>query len=249
MKKIFTCIIVSLIISAMPIAIFAENVSDNDVNLQISQSENNETYVDSNDQSFHKEFLDKEFERNKWLMGLTDVSNDDWFAPILPGVYDIMKGVTETEFAPNQPMTRAMFATVLYRLSGESVVGSAVIFQDVPLGAWYKDAVNWAAENNIVNGVGERMFEPNSNITREQIAVMLKKFSEYKQYNLVIRDTNLAEYSTFLDVNSVSAWAEDSMKWAVQYGIIKGSNIGLEPQKNATRAEVAQLMYNFIMSK
>ncbi len=77
MKKIFTCIIVSLIISAMPIAIFAENVSDNDVNLQISQSENNETYVDSNDQSFHKEFLDKEFERNKWLMGLTDVSNDD----------------------------------------------------------------------------------------------------------------------------------------------------------------------------
>lgn len=222
MKKIFTCIIVSLIISAMPTAIFAENVSDNDVNSEISQSVNSATPADSSDQQFqfHKEFFDKEFERNKWLMGLTDVSNDDWFAPILPGVYGIMKGVTETEFAPNQPMTRAMFATVLYRLSGENVVGDTVIFQDVQQGAWYKDAVNWAAENNIVNGVGEKIFEPNSNITREQIAVMLKKFSEYKQYNLVIRDTTLAEYSTFSDVNSVSAWAEDYMKWAVKYGII-----------------------------
>ena len=103
--------------------------------------------------------------------------------------------------------------------------------------------------NNIVSGIGENRFDPDSNVTREQMAVMLKNFSDYKKDTLRLRGETPPAYSSFKDVSTVSSWANESMKWAVEKGLIKGTSIGLEPQKTATRAQVAQLMYNFIMSR
>ena len=194
------------------------------------------------------------FDRNHqmiaWIQNLKDVSENDWFYPILPGIYGVMNGVSETEFAPNQPMTRAMFATILYRMNDETCkMTDDGKFTDVPAGKWYTDAVNWAAANNIVSGIGENRFDPDSNVTREQMAVMLKNFSDYKKDTLRLRGETPPAYSSFKDVSTVSSWANESMKWAVEKGLIKGTSIGLEPQKTATRAQVAQLMYNFIMSR
>ena len=192
--------------------------------------------------------MDRDHEINAWIQNLKDGSPDDWFYPILPGIYDVMQGVSETQFAPNQSMTRAMFATILYRLDGGNGTGTADVFTDVPAGQWYTDAVNWAAENKIVSGIGDNRFDPNSNVTREQMAVMLKNFSDYKQDELRVRDTP-ADYSSFSDVSKVSSWAEESMKWAVEKCLMKGTTVGLEPQATATRAQVAQLMYNYIISR
>lgn len=198
----------------------------------------------------HPEALERNHKTRAWIQNLKDVSENDWFYPILPGIYGVMSGVSETEFAPNQPMTRAMFATVLYRLNdetGKTTAGGK--FADVPAGKWYTDAVNWAAANNIVSGVGENRFDPDSNVTREQMAVMLKNFSTYKKDTLRLRGETPPAYSSFKDVLAVSSWATDSLKWAVENGLIKGMDIGLEPQKTATRAQVAQLMYNYIASR
>ncbi len=136
----------------------------------------------------------------------------------------------------------------LYRLNGGTGTGTADVFTDVSAGQWYTDAVNWAAENKIVSGVGDSRFDPNSNVTREQMAVMLKNYSDCKQDELRVRDTPV-DYSSFSDVSKVSPWAEESMKWAVEKCLMKGTTVGLEPQATATRAQVAQLVYNYIISR
>ena len=100
-----------------------------------------------------------------------------------------------------------------------------------------------------MKGVGNSKFDPNGNVTREQMAVMLKNFSDYKKDALRLRGETPPAYSSFKDVLAVSSWATDSLKWAVENGLIKGTDIGLEPQKTATRAQVAQLMYNYIASR
>lgn len=209
-----------------------------------------DTPADEQPAEGHSDTLDRKHKMMTWIQNLKDVSENDWFYPILPGIYGLMTGVSETEFAPNQPMTRAMFATILYRLNdeaGKTTDGGQ--FTDVPADKWYTDAVNWAAANNIVSGVGENRFDPDSNVTREQMAVMLKNYSDYKKDTLRSGEETPPAYSSFKDVSMVSPWAAEPMKWAVENGLIKGTDIGLEPQKTATRAQVAQLMYNYIASR
>ena len=145
---------------------------------------------------------------------------------------------------------RAMFATILYRLDGEpGMASSSGIFDDVSPGQWYCNAVNWAVTCGIVKGVGNSKFDPDGNVTREQMAVMLKNYSDYKKDTLRSGEETPPAYSSFKDVSMVSPWAAEPMKWAVENGLIKGTDIGLEPQKTATRAQVAQLMYNYIASR
>ncbi len=189
--------------------------------------------------------------RLAWSDNLTDVTDDDWFRSLPLAIYPIMRGVTETEWAPNQPMTRAMFATILYRLEGEpEVANSTSPFTDITLGQWYSNAVNWAASLEIVTGVGNNLFDPNSNVTREQMAVMLKNYSDYRTDTLRLKNgLTSVSYSSFKDLSDVSDWAQESMKWAVENGLMKGTNIGLEPQSTSTRAQVAQFVYNYTMAR
>jgi len=154
--------------------------------------------------------------------------------------------VDRYEFAPKSPMTRAMLVTVLYRLEDKPEFSVGLdSFSDVDVKSWYAEAVAWASENGLVNGT-DRGFEPNANITREQIATILYRYAKY--IGLVDQDAAVSgDMSKFTDGEKVSAWAQEAMAWAVEVGLFKGDDTGsLNPQGNATRAEVATLLERLI---
>ena len=154
-----------------------------------------------------------------------------------------MNGVGGKLFAPGQTLTRAMFVTILYRLDGSEEVPGKVPFADVEPGSWYSDAVEWAFEKGIVNGVSLTEFAPGEDITREQLAVMLMRYSEYRKYSTIIS----GDIQIFDDAIEVSSWANDSLNWAVGNGIINGrSQTELAPRGTATRAEAATMILRFI---
>ena len=155
----------------------------------------------------------------------------------------LMNGVGKGCFDPNGTLTRAMLVTILYRLQeSPSVDGLRNPFSDVPAGEWYTDAVIWAADNGIVNGVSATSFAPMVAITREQIAAILYRYSGSTQVS--------GDLSMYPDANKISGYAVDAMAWAVGEGVINGTNIGgrtvLDPTGNATRAQCATMLYRFL---
>lgn len=175
-----------------------------------------------------------------------DVSEDAWYYDTIKEVYarGLFGGVSATKFSPESAMTRAMLVTVLYRLDGEPDVNSQNTFTDVPDGIWYADAVKWAAERNIVNGVGGNKFKPDADITREQVATILYRFAEYKaKPTPTVKHLSLADME---DGDQVSAWAVEAMNWCMARSIIRGSTQNgkryVFPQDSATRAEVAAML-------
>ena len=174
----------------------------------------------------------------------SDVSDGAWYAGAVDfaSSHDLFRGVSEDEFAPQSPMTRAMLATVLFRLEDEPEGAVGLKFGDVKDDSWYTDAVAWASENGIVNGTGNG-FEPNANITREQIATMIYRYVNYLGIDTGAR----GDVSKFKDGKEVSSWAADAMAWAVEVGLFKGDDTGsLNPKADATRAEVATLMERLV---
>ncbi len=166
-----------------------------------------------------------------------DVSDSDWFASSVEYVSGkgIMNGVTSDSFAPKQPMTRAMFATVLYRLSGEAVDAPAGTFLDVVEDEYYFDAVAWASGKGIVGGTGDKAFSPDLNITREQLAAMLYRFSS--------EPSGYVDLSIYDDAGDISEYARKAMQWCVASGILTGkTTCTLDPKGIATRAEVAAML-------
>ena len=177
-----------------------------------------------------------------------DVKEKDWFAEAVKFAvsHELMNGVDRYEFAPNAPMTRAMLVTVLYRLEDEpEFIGGLASFPDVDVKSWYAEAVAWASESGLVNGT-ENGFEPNANVTREQIATILYRYAKY--IGLVAQDSaTSADMSAFNDGDKVSSWAQEAMAWAVEVGLFKGDDTNsLNPQGEATRAEVATLLERLI---
>lgn len=174
-----------------------------------------------------------------------DVDELDWFYDAVVYVYNegMMDGISATQFAPNSNLTRGMVVTMLYRLEGEPRVTGSSGFDDVASGAWYADAVTWAAENGIVNGVSDTEFAPNVNITREQLAAILYRYAEYNDYDVSGRD----DLSEFTDRSSISSYALDAMRWAVDEGLITGiTDTTIEPQGTATRAQAATMFMRFM---
>lgn len=149
-----------------------------------------------------------------------------------------MTGVTSTQFKPGEQTTRAMMATILYRINGSTNAGTAS-FRDIPKDAWYNKAVAWATKNNIVTGYGGNLFGPNDWITREQMVTMLYRYAGSPK---VTGDLN-GDYS---DWSLVSPYARDAMQWALQKGLIQGIGANeLGPQIGATRAEIATIIQRF----
>ena len=175
----------------------------------------------------------------------TDVKSGDWFYEAVQYVYDkgMMTGVSADRFAPASTTTRGMIVTILYRLENEPAVSGGSAFTDVESGAWYADAVAWAAANDIVNGTSATTFAPNSPITREQMATMLYRFAQYKGMDVVTLQEHLTGYP---DGDQVSDYAIPAMNWAVGQGLIAGMENGtLVPQGSATRAQVATILMRF----
>lgn len=153
----------------------------------------------------------------------------------------LFSGVGDNKFDPQGTMTRAMLATTLFRLE-DGTAKSETRFEDVPSDTWYSDAVAWAHENNIVQGVGNG-FDPDGNITREQMATIL-----YRYANVVGMDTGVeGDTSNYSDSGEVSSWAQEAMTWAVGVGLISGKdNATLDPAGFATRTEVATIYQRMV---
>lgn len=170
----------------------------------------------------------------------TDVNEGDWFYDAVSYVYEngMMNGVSENSFAPNATTSRAMIVTILYRLENEPAV-SGSSFTDVASGQWYTNAVAWAAENGIVNGVTATTFAPNSAITREQMAAILYRYAAWKGCDVSGR----VDLSGHTDAASVSAYATEAMAWANAEGLITGvTNTTLRPAGSAVRAQAATIL-------
>ncbi|NLY09290.1 MAG: hypothetical protein GXZ11_05260 [Tissierellia bacterium] len=175
-----------------------------------------------------------------------DVDKNDWFydAVMYCVKENLMKGTDDKVFSPNTTTTRGMIVTILYRLEKEPSVTQANKFGDVDNGIYYHDAIIWATENDIVTGYGNNIFGPEDDITREQIAAILYRYMKYKGKD--ISGGEKFDLTTFNDLSSVSDWAEAAVKWACDSKIIKGDNGNILPTKNATRAEVAEMLYRLI---
>ena len=174
----------------------------------------------------------------------TDVKADDWFYEAVKYAYDnkLMDGTSSTTFAPLMTTNRAMIVTILWRLEGSPVVNYAMNFSDVESGVWYTEAVRWAAAEGIVKGYSDTVFAPDDTVTREQLATILYRYAEYKEYDVTAK----GDLTTFADGSTVSTWAADGMTWAVGAELITGKDGGkLDPTGTATRAEVATILMRF----
>ena len=156
-----------------------------------------------------------------------------------------MNGMGEGLFQPNGTTTRAQLVTILWRMCEEPAAEKAADFTDTK-DHWAKDAVSWAAENGIVNGVGESLFAPDAPITREQLVTIFHRFC--KEY-LGMDVSQTQALDTFPDASSVSDWAQDAMQWGVGVKLISGvatkDGAILQPQGSATRAQIAKVILNF----
>lgn len=178
-------------------------------------------------------------------LNFTDVKESDWFYKGVAYVVDkgIMSGVSENQFDPSGKLTRAMLVQMLYNMESRPACDAENAFIDVPVGQWYTDAVIWANDAKIVSGMGDGLFAPNMEITREQMVAMLYNYAKYKGYDV----TTSADLSKFADSASVSTWAQPAMQWAVAEGYISGMGDNqLAPQGTATRAEIASVIMRFM---
>lgn len=173
------------------------------------------------------------------VSGFADVPQTNWFADAVRYVTgkSLMNGTSTTAFSPNENMSRAMLATVLYRMSGETAEADSS-FGDVSASAYYAAAVNWASSKGIVNGTGADAFSPNASITREQLAAMLYRYAGEPSVS--------ADLSAYTDTVDISPYASKAVEWCVAKGILSGkSATRLAPQDTATRAECAAMLQRF----
>ena len=150
----------------------------------------------------------------------------------------LMAGIGNNLFGPEYPMTRAMFATVISRLSGEETAGYENPFSDVKEGEWYTDSIAWASAKGIIHGTGNGKFEPQEYVTREQAAVMIANFLSYCHI-----EGNSATAPAFSDQDQISEWAKESVAAMVGLGILSGmGDVTFRPQDTATRAQAAVIL-------
>lgn len=175
-----------------------------------------------------------------WKNPFTDVAEGSRY-------YDAVRYISENRlmsgygFGPNDAFSRAQLAQVLYNLAGRPPTAASGAFTDVPAGAWYADAVNWASANGIVTGYGDGLFGPNDSITREQLATVLHRYAQSEGGG------HIGYFPLdFTDASDISDWAVEPMRWCVMSGIIEGKNGNiLKPQGYSTRAEAAAILTRF----
>ena len=178
-----------------------------------------------------------------------DVSSDSWYYQYvrIVGEAGIMQGVGGGNFAPDDGLSRAMLATILWRLAGEPDVSDLSDFTDVREGQWYTEAIAWAERESVVQGIGGGQFAPQQYITREQFAAMMFRFAEAMGEEMSVpADFDLSQ---FTDANSVGDWAENAMRWVVYNGLVSGTtSTTLSPRTGANRAQSAAILARYMES-
>lgn len=178
----------------------------------------------------------------------TDVVAGSWYfdAALYASSHNLMLGTSPTEFSPNITMTRGMLVTVLYRMNRSPSVSGKTPFTDVRTDEWYSAAVLWAYQNGIVTGTSDTTFDPINNVTREQMATILFRYTKTAAPD---KAKASADLSGFADAGSVNDWAVDAMRWAVGQKLIAGITLGkslyLQPRGNATRAQAATILTRY----
>ncbi|MGM9551903.1 MAG: S-layer homology domain-containing protein [Clostridia bacterium] len=202
------------------------------------------------DLTLYAKWIEGSSQTGEWENPFSDVKESDWFYNSISYVCknNLFAGVSNTQFAPDHPMTRAMLVTVLYRAEGEPDMKNGIWgypFRDVDAESWYGKAVYWARKNGIVNGVTEEDFDPDSDITREQIAVIMYRYAKYKGYDVSVGEsTNILSYADF---DEISEYAISAMQYTVGSGLMNGKTEStINPLDNATRAEVATILQRFL---
>ena len=179
-------------------------------------------------------------------MDFEDVPEGAWYYDNVEYVFkhELMSGLNDTTFGPNDPLARAQFATIMYRKEGKPEVSYTNRFKDVSDGNWYTDAIMWASDAGVVTGYSNGNFGPGDKINREQMAVMMYRYANGKGYDV----SASVALNSYQDGNCVSGFAKQAMQWCVAEGIITGKNNGtqLDPQGNATRAECATIIRRFV---
>jgi hypothetical protein len=171
-----------------------------------------------------------------------DVLTTDWYAEAIRFVNKrgFMSGMDNGMFEPHMPTSRAMIASVLHRMSGGGIAGIENTFADVEEGKWYSQAVLWANESGLIMGYSESEYGVDDNVTREQLVTILYRFAKMESQDI----TNQAPLYSFSDFEQVSDWAKAGVEWAIANGLISGyADNTLSPKENASRAEIAQIIY------
>ena len=184
-----------------------------------------------------------EKDNGEWKNPFTDVKENDWFYDSVKYAYenDLMKGISNTEFAPDSEVTRAMFVTVIYRMENEPQTGKCA-FTDVESGSYYESAVAWANENGIVSGISEDCFAPNEPITREQMAAIIYRYAAFKEY-----DITTSSNTSYTDNDNISDYAKDAVIWAAEKSVMTGNTDGsFAPKANTTRAQAASVFMRMV---
>lgn len=173
----------------------------------------------------------------------SDVPAGAWYAEAIAYCQQngIMSGTSDTTFAPEATLTRAMLATVLHRMSNTPAVSDPPVFADAVAGSWYSDAVSWAAKNNIISGYGGGTFGVNDPTTREQAVTILWRYAGEPE-NAATADIS--------DMSSISSWAQAAVRWAEDNDILAGmlENSRFNPKTNIKRGEVASMLYHYLSS-
>lgn len=177
----------------------------------------------------------------------TDVSESDWFFNDVKFVYQngLMNGTSATTFSPEGTTSRGMIVTILWRMAGSPDMEDKIWgypFADVDATAYYGTAVYWARLNGIAGGYDDATFGPNAPINREQMAVMMYRYAQYKGYDVSAK----ADLNKFTDADEISNYALEALQWANAEGLINGKGDGvLDPKGQATRAEAAAILTRF----
>lgn len=168
-----------------------------------------------------------------------DVPEDAWYAGSVAENWEngLMAGTSETAFSPNAPASRAMLATILYRMADGPATSATTAFQDVAENAWYSYAVNWAVNSDLIAGYGDGRFGVQDTVTREQLAAILWRYAG--------RPT-AEQGQTFVDEQQIASYASEAVDWARQNGIMNGKPENtFDPQGGVTRAELAAVLCNY----
>ena len=173
----------------------------------------------------------------------TDVDEDSWYHEYVDFMVQngYMNGVSDTLFDVSGTTTRGQLVTILYRIAGEpSVDGMKNPFADVEAGFWYTDAIIWAANAGVVNGMSETQFMPNEMVTRQQIVTILYRYAKAEP----VSEDHLAG---FTDADLVADFAKDAMNWAVGEGLVNGvSDTLLAPNDTAIRVQICAIVMRFL---
>lgn len=180
------------------------------------------------------------------VLPFTDVNSDDWFLAAVQYVYENgrMAGTSSTTFQPEVNLTRAMAAQVLYNLEGQPAITGDTTFTDAAdAGDWAVKAITWAEQTGVVAGIGDGLFDPTANVTREEFAQMMYNYASYKEYDLTLE----GDLSQFEDASAISGWAETAMSWANGGGLINGHEATglIDPAGTTTRGQAASIITNF----